>query len=148
MSRKRCHRRPIVPQPPRGMRPRLTHGQRVDLELVHLQTLDDIAHGRATVETLWDWAGSVFTWGRAAELLQTGAEEMAEQHHLAVAVCARFKATGRVLFTGPEYQLAKSGVEIMNALAHTVDRPTAVAAAHWSEQRLQQIADERAALPV
>lgn len=147
MSRKRCQRRSIVPQPPRGLRPRLSNDQRQDLEIVHLQTLDDLAKGRGTVETLWDWAGSVFTWGRAAEIAQTGAEEMAAQHELATAICARFKNTGRVLFTGPEYQLAKQGVEIMTALAHTVDRATAVQAALWSEQRLQQVANTHARVP-
>lgn len=36
-------------------------------------------------------------------------------------------------FTGPEYQLAKQGLAWMDDLAAIVDRPTAVAAADWSE---------------
>jgi hypothetical protein len=50
-----------------------------------------------------------------------------------------FTTTGRIVFTGPEYQAAKLGVDLMDELARIVDRPTAVAAAEWSEERLQHI---------
>lgn len=137
--RKRCHRRPVVPLPPRGLRRPLSRDQLQDLEVVHLQTLDDMARGRGTQDTLLDWAGSVLTWGKAAELTGQHAEAMAEQHHLWVRVWQRFERTGRALLTGEEYQLAKRGVETMNALAYDIDQPTARVAANWSEEQLNRL---------
>lgn len=143
--RKRCHRRVIVPLPPRGLRPMLAPDQVRDLSLCHLVNLDAIARGSADESTLWQWIGSVHTWSRAADLLQRGTSEMAEQLHLATAVIERYGATGRVGFSGPEYQLAKLGVDVMDELARLVDRPTAIAAAEWSEARLNVLAAQCAA---
>lgn len=140
MTRKHTRRRMIVPLPPRGLRPRLDHGQLVDLGLAHLANLDAIATGRATLEVLWQTAGGVFTWSRVAELLHLGEPEMTTQLHVIEHVILRYQRTGRVGFTGPEYQLAKLGVDVMDELARIVDRPTAVAAAEWSERRIERIA--------
>lgn len=140
MSRKRCNRRPVTPLPPRGMRPRLDDGQLRDLGLAHMVNLDSIAKGEAGSDILWQWAGGVLTWSRVAEKLQAGAEEMHIQLDLVLAVVERFKRTGRVGFSGAEYQLAKEGVGYMDDLAAIVDRPTAVEAANWSEQRCNELA--------
>lgn len=136
MSRKRCRRRAVLPLPPKGLRPMLNRGQRLDLEVIHLQTLDDIAHGRATLDTLLDWAGAVLTWGKAAHLTGQLVDEMTEQHLLWMRLWERHQSTGRVVFTGPEYQLAKRGIEAMNTLAYSVDQAVATQAAAWSEARL------------
>lgn len=135
MSRKRCHRRPVVPLPPRGLRPKLTDDQRRDLGLAHIVNLDTLAKGEADEDTLWQWVGGCLTWSRVAELLQVGVDEMKAQLELVATVVDRFGRTGRAVFTGPEYQLAKAGVGFMDDLAAVVDRPTAIAAADWSEER-------------
>lgn len=152
--RKRCHRRVTVPMPPRGLRPKLGADQLTDLALVHLQTLDEVARGKATEQTLWELVGAALTWSRTADLLDLGQDEMRAQLELATRVVERFGATGRVGFTGLEYQVAKRGVTVMDRLAELVDRPTAVAAAEWGEARLNELvarhqsARERATPPL
>lgn len=143
--RKRCHRRVIVPMPPRGLRPKLKDDQLRDLAMAHLVNLDAIARGQADVDVLWQWVGGVLTWHRAAELAHTGLDEMTQQLELATAVLDRFERTGRVGFSGSEYQLAKLGVDVMDALASQVDRVTAIAAAEWSEARLERLVAHAAA---
>jgi hypothetical protein len=144
MSRKRCHRRVVIPLPPRGLRPRLQSEQVTELGVCHMATLDDIARGRGTEQTLWDMVGAAFTWSFVAEKLQAGVPEMAAQLELATRVVERYGRTGRVGFSGTEYQVAKRGIDVMDQLAEMVDRPTAVAAAEWSEARVQALADANA----
>lgn len=143
MKRKRIPR-PALPPP--GLRPRLRRDQLRDLALCHLEALDSIARGDAKSATLWDFAGAALTWSKAAELMQIGEAEMTAQLELALSLIERYRRTGRVAFSGPEYQDAKAGVEIMDELAEIVDHPRAVIAAEWSEGRLQAIeAQSRAA---
>lgn len=141
--RKRCHRRPIVPVPPRGLRPKLASDQVRDLAMCHNINLDAIARGTADEATLWQWVGGVFTWSRVADLLEAGQPEMQVQLQLAGAVLERYGRTGRVGFTGSEYQQAKVGVTVMDQLAELVDRPTAIAAAEWSEAKLAKLVNQR-----
>ena len=130
--------RPALPPP--GLRPKLRRDQLRDLSLCHLETLDAIAKGDAKSATLWDFAGAALTWSKAAELMQIGEAEMTAQLELALSLIERYKRTGRVAFSGPEYQAAKDGVAVMDELARIVDHPRAVIAAQWSEDRLQIIA--------
>lgn len=139
MTRKHTRRRVIVPLPPRGLRPKLKPDQLRDLAICHLTNLDAIARGDATVDNLWQVLGAALTWSRVAGALRLGMPEAAVQLQLVGRVMERFSATGRVVFTGPEYQLAKHGVEVMDELAAQVDRHTAVAAAEWSEAELQRV---------
>ena len=139
MSRKRCTRRVVVPLPPRGLRPRLTPDQVTDLALAHLTNLDLIAKGQATVDEMWQMVGGVFTWSRAADLLQVGVPEMRAQLELATRVVERYGRTGRVGFSGTEYQAAKIGVQVMDELAALVDKPTAIAAAEWGEVEVNRL---------
>jgi hypothetical protein len=145
MTRKRCHRRVIVPLPPRGLRPKLDRGQLRDLALAHIANLDAIARGQADATTLWHAVEAAFTWSRVAQLLDIGQDEMAAQLHMLEAVLARYRRTGRVGFAGPEYQRAKDGVDVMDELARLVDLPTALAAVAWSEARVNALHAEAAA---
>lgn len=126
-------------QPPRGLRPRLARDQVCDLGICHLQNLDAVASGQATEANLWQIAGAALTWSKVAELLQLGEPEMRAQLELASTLVTRYGRTGKVLFTGPEYQLAKDGVQVMDQLAEIVDRPTAVIAAEWSERKVNEL---------
>lgn len=126
-------------QPPRGLRPKLAVDQVRDLGICHLQNLDAVASGQATEANLWQIAGAALTWSKVAELLQVGEPEMRQQLELASALIERYGRTGKVLFTGLEYQLAKDGVQVMDQLAEIVDRPTAVIAAEWSEHKVNEL---------
>lgn len=141
--RKRCHRKPITVLPPRGLRPRLDASQRTDLSLCHNVNLDAIARGEAEPSMLWDYAGSVFMWSRVAELLDVGVPEVNAQLQVVERLIARYHRTGRVLFDGPDLQLARDGVVVMDELASIVDRATAIVAAEWSEARLERVAAMR-----
>jgi hypothetical protein len=142
MTRKHTPRRRITPLPPRGLRPRLTRDQLLDLGLAHVVNLDLIARGEAGEPMLWDYAGAVLTWSRVAILLDRGVPEMTEQLRLSARLVERYGRTGRVLFDGADYQLAKAGLDVMDQLAAIVDRPTAIAAANWSEGKVERMAAE------
>jgi len=137
--RKHTPRRTWIPLPPRGLRPRLTRDQVRDLALAHVTNLDDVASGRATADVMWQMAGGVLTWSRVAQLTGTGVPEMAEQLEMMAGVVMRFAQSGRVGFSGIQYQTAKRGVEVMDALAEIVDVPVAMAAAQWSEAAVNRL---------
>jgi hypothetical protein len=146
MTRKHTPRRVLNPVPP-WLRPKLTADQRQDLGLAHWANLDALARGAGDEALLWQVVGGVFTWSRVADLLARGnadyapaVDEMRAQLELATRLVERYGATGRVLFTGTDYQLAKRGAEVMDELATVVDRPTAVAAAEWSETKINELA--------
>jgi hypothetical protein len=144
MTRKRCHRRVVIPLPPRGLRPKLDSGQLRDLALAHNANLDAVVKGDANETTLWHLVEAAFTWSRAAELLGQGVDQMAEQLEMLHGVLQRYHRTGRIGFSGPEYQLARDGVVVMDLIAEACDRPTAIAAAAWSEARIDKLLAERA----
>lgn len=143
MTRKHCHRRVVIPMPPRGLRRKLDKGQLRDLALAHIANLDSLARGRADSTTLWHAVEAAFTWSRAAQLMGVGVAEMAQQLEMLERVLERYQRTGRCGFSGPEYQLAKNGVDIMDQLAELVDQPTAIAAAAWSEARVDALVAEQ-----
>lgn len=145
MNRKHTRRRVIVPLPPKGLRPKLQADQVTDLALVHNANLDAIAKGAADETTLWHLVEAALTWSKVAELLQAGEPEMRIQLELASTLVERYGRTGRVLFTGTEYQVAKEGVQVMDQLAEIVDRPTAVKAADWSEAKVDDLQRQCAA---
>jgi hypothetical protein len=138
--------RPALPAklPPalRCFAKRLDATQVRDLGLVHVANLDAIIHGNASPQVMWDWAGGVLTWSRVADLTDRASDDMAEQLALAMSVVDRYRRTGSVGFTGTEYQLAKRGVALMDALAEFVDQATASEAADWSEARLHALQAE------
>ncbi len=151
MKRRPLTQAQLLARMPRAFRPKLSADQLRDLGLCHFANLDSIARGEAEEQTLWDWVGAVLTWSKAAELLERGTDEMGLQLDLATRMVNRYRDSGRILFSGPDYQLAKVGAEVMDALAEAVDRPTAVAAADWGEATLNRMSEAckayRAALP-
>lgn len=129
----------LLDRMPRAFRPKLDAGQQRDLALIHVVQLDAIATGAATEANLWEWVGCVLTWFRSATLIGRHIDEMALQHDLATRLVKRYRSTGRIVFTGPDYQLAKVGVDVMDRLARIVDLPTGKVASEWSEDLLQRL---------
>lgn len=142
MSRKRCRRTPVDPRPPAGLRRMLTRQQVTDLAIAHLQNLDAVASGQATEDTLWDIVECTLLWNRVADQLRTGVDEMRAQLELGTRMVERFGRTGRVGFSGVEYQAAKVGIEVMDELARIVDQPTASAACDWAEAMVMRLSLE------
>lgn len=123
----------------------LPAGDVLSLQIAHADTLAQILSGRGTAQTLWDWVANVLMWSRAADLAGLGQDEMAEQLQLCEDLIARWRRTGRVGFDGLGLQLARHGVDLMDALARQVPLGIARAAAHWSEEQLARMRanDER-----
>lgn len=132
----------LLARMPAAFRPKPKPSPKIAPEvLVELSTclnvnLDAIAHGQANVQLLWDFVSTTLTFSHIALALGEGEPEMAAQLELGLSLIDAFVRTGRVLFTGPEYQLAKRGVMQMELLTERTDELTAVAAAVWSEQQL------------
>lgn len=141
MTRKRTRRQVVTPLPPRGLRPMFTKATLTSIALAHHETLDEIAKGGASEATLWHMVEAAFTWQRVATKLGIGEPEMLLQMQLATQVVERYRDRGVICFTGLEYQMAKLGVQVMDALAEQVDEATAKAAAAWSTAKLDDLVD-------
>jgi hypothetical protein len=122
-----------------GLRPQLTASDRVALGICHIETLDAIATGKADVALLWDWIETTLTWLKAAELIQQGVPEMLQQLDLVTRVAERQAATQRVLFTGPDYQIAKAGVDVMDQLARVTDKANFAIAGAWAAAKTREM---------
>lgn len=144
--RKRCHRRTVIAVPPKGLRPRLARADLQKVQAYALINFDAIVNGTAEPVILWDLVGGVLTWWKASRLLGIGESEMDAQLELTTRLVERFKRTGRVLFDGPDLQLARQGVMQMDQLAELVDTVTAAQAAAWSLVEVNRIATEVALL--
>jgi hypothetical protein len=116
------------------MRPKLTRSQVRDLGLTHAVNLDAIARGSADEATMWQFVGGVYTWARVAHLLQVGVPEMDAQVAVARRLVTRYWNTGKVGFSGPDYQAARTGLQVMDELITIVGLPTAMLASEWAEQ--------------
>ena len=134
MTRKTARRRFVPALPPRGLRPKLSASQRTDLAIAHLQTLDVLASSAATTTEMWHLVEAVLLWSRVAELRDEGTTEMVAQLQMARDVVARYSSTGRVCLSDAEYETAKLGIQVMEALAERTDHATAVAAAEWASE--------------
>lgn len=139
MKRRRLTHAELLDRMPRAFRPKLAPDQVRDLAVVHLENLDAIANGEGTPDLMWQVAGGIFTWHRVAEKLQAGVPEMTALLELVERLIERFKRSGRVGFSGTEYQLARHGVDYMDQLAEIVDRRTAIEAAEYSERLLAEL---------
>lgn len=157
--RKRC-RRVVRSDMPQWLRPKLAAPQVADLALVHIQVLDDIVHGRGTEPALWDLAGAACTWSFVAQLLPhaqvlvkrngewtriPATEAMGGLLRVVSATVERYGRTGRIGFTGTDYQVAKEAVDVMDQLAERTDRDTAVQAANMSEDMTNELSARIAA---
>jgi len=121
------------------MRPKLTRSQMRDLALTHAVNLDAIARGGADEATMWQFVGGVLTWARVASLLQVGVQEMDTQVAVAHRLLGRHQHTGKVGFSGLEYQAARTGLQVMDELITIVDLPTAMLASEWAEQMTNEL---------
>lgn len=138
----KAHKAHLLARMPLAFRPKPQPGPKLKPEvLVELSTclninLDAIATGQADVHLMWDYVSTTLTFSHIAEALGEGEPEMAAQLELGLSLIQGWVRTGRVLFTGPEYQLAKQGVMQMELLTERCSLPIAVAAAMRSEEQL------------
>lgn len=133
-----------------GLRPLLKPDQVRDLGLAHIANLDTLSRGEGTEEILWQWIGGALTWAYVASTLERrnpqryreAGAAMRDQLDVATSVVERYGRTGRVGFSGLEYQRAKEACVWMDALAEVVDQATALRAAESSELRVNHMAQQ------
>lgn len=123
----------------RGLRPKLSAEQRKQLSMAHNVNIDAIARGEATPSLMWEYFGGVLCWWKAAQLCDWGQPEMEVQLDLATRLVERYAQHGRVLFTGPDLELARNGVVQMDLIAAEVDLANATAAADWAEIEMRRV---------
>lgn len=145
-------KKPRQPKPitiPRAFLPRYSRAEVMRMNLAHIGNLNGIATGCANDSVIWDFIANALTWWHAATSMGRHEQAMAQQLDLAKRLVDRWARTSRVRFDGPDYQLAKFGVLVMDDLAECVDVPTAQAAAAWSQAQMAKArieADELRAL--
>lgn len=113
---------------------------RTALSTLHWEQIDAIAKGHADEDVLWTWVESSLTWHNAATATGNGIPEMDEALGLCSRLIERFVRTGRVAFSGPDYQAAKDAADVMDQLAEITPFIVARAAAD------KALADTKAAL--
>lgn len=139
MPRPRLTRDQLLQRAQRAFPVRMGRGDLINCAIAHIDTLNDIASGRGTYAALRDWVSNVLTWHHAAEAMGLGVGEMAEQLQACLLLIDRYARTGRVAFDGPDYQLAKRGVDVMDELARQVPRAIALDAVAWSTAKLLEL---------
>lgn len=140
MKRCRPTKQQLLARMPRAFRPKLPADQIRDLALAHVVNVDAISRGEAGEQLMWDWVGGLLMWSRIAERIEIGIDEMSEQLEMTTRLIERYGRTGHIVFTGPDYQLAKQGLDVMEQLSRLVDVPTAIAAADWAEAKVHELA--------
>jgi hypothetical protein len=141
-------RTPKPALPPPGLRPKLDKSQQLDLAVNHWTAVDAIAKGGANIDTLVQYIGGVTTWTFVASALRARNEtpdtiarhaQMMEAFGTVTPLLDRYRRTGRVGFSGTEYQSAKAACETMDQLAAIVDKDVASAAADQSEDFVNKL---------
>lgn len=122
MKRRPASRAELLARMPRAFRPKLDASQRRDLGLCHIANLDSIARGEAVEQNLWDWAGAVLTWSKAAELFGCGIEQ-AIGRHVDIAVNHDPEAVSLHQANHPQTQHFVSDVFEVDPLVVTGGRP-------------------------
>ena len=131
---------------PRAAPRHLTDEQIKTVSLYHHINVDAIANGTAEPQMLWDYVGGVFCWWKVSRLLGLGEPEMDVQLEVATRLVDRFGKHRRLGWTGPDLQLARDGVVVMDQLAQAVDTRTAGIAAAWSTQEVNRMVSEALAM--
>lgn len=130
-----------------GLRPKLNRQQLLELGICHLEQLDAVANGQAEASVLWDWVACMLTWWKVSRLLQVGMAEMDAQCDMVTRLTERWHRTGRVRFDGPDLQLARAGIGVMDDLAELVSLGQAKEAAAWSEIEVQRVRAQSRLMP-
>ena len=130
---------------PRWCRPKLEREKLQQIALMHIAHVDTVVRGEGTIDLLWDILEGILTWSQVAKTIDVGGPEIIAQIDLFQAVLDRYQRTGKVGFSGPEYQLAVTGTVHMEMLSQEVDQLTALRAAQWAERQVMQLkADTKA----
>ena len=132
---------------PKFWRPKLTEAQKLNAGLVHHDLVHRLVTGTATKADLWDWIETGFTYSRMMELLAEDGLQFTEEATQAMErlrlsyepICERMRRTGRVGLSGPELNVAREAVAVMDELLELDRHGIADQAARWSIEQMANI---------
>lgn len=132
---------------PKFWRPKLDASQDIDARVIHWDLVSRFTAGTASMDDVWDWMETGFTYSQMMRLLAEDGVEFTTVAQQAIAaqldayqaVAARFRRTGRAGFTGPELQIARAAAEVFDALLQLDRHGIAARAARWSTQQMASI---------
>jgi hypothetical protein len=132
---------------PRWFLPRLTPSQQTTCKVIHWDLITRITGPAATKDDMLEWIANALTYSQMMALLIEDGREftteacelIAEQVLLVPKLVDRYRATGKVGFTGPELQVARAAAYVMDDVI-TLDRHgIADQAARWSVEQMRRI---------
>lgn len=132
---------------PKFWRPRLTHEQVINAQIVHHDLLETMVSGSASGVVLFDWMETCATYLQMMRLLEKDGTEFTDEAKLTIlqalddtaSVAERFRRTKRVGFSGPELMHAREAASVMDELIAMDRNGIAEQAALWSVEQRRHI---------
>lgn len=132
---------------PKFWRPKLADGVKLDAKLIHHDLVRRLETGAATVDDLWDWMETGFTYSQMFRLLCADGVELTEEAEAAVAaqldsygpICKRLREWRKVQLTKAELETARVATQVFDGLIDLGRNGIAVAAAQWSMEQMVRI---------
>lgn len=143
----RVNARPYAGTMPKFWRPKLSAQQALDAQIIHWDLITRFVNGTATKADLWDWIETGYTYTQIMQLhIDDGTEfepsaiaAISDQIDIYQSVIARYRATGRVGFSGTELQTARLAAQVMDELLHIDRNGIAVRAGQWAVRQMDKI---------
>lgn len=140
-------KRKTYPLIPRFWQPKVAPALQLTCRVIHWDNIESFTQGTADEALMWDWVECGLTYGEMMRLfIQDGIEftpeaqaAIAEQLECWPAVVQRFRATGRVGFTGTELNIARAAAHVMDELISMDRHGIAWAARHWSNEQMDKL---------
>lgn len=134
-------------QPPKWFRPRLTSEQQTTCKVIHWDLITRITGPAATKDDMLEWIANALTYSQMMALLIEDGREftteacelVAEQLEIVPKLVDRYRATGRVGFTGTELQVARAAAYVMDDVIELDRHGIADQAARWSVEQMRRI---------
>lgn len=132
---------------PKWFRPRVTPEQQSTCKVIHWDLIASITGPAATKNDMLEWIANALTYSQMMRLMIEDGREftteacalMAEQLLIVPKLVDRYRATGRVGFTGIELQVARAAAYVMDDVIELDRHGIADQAARWSVEQMKRI---------
>lgn len=143
------HLRPTVKNitVPKWFRVKLAPAEQVRCKFAHINLIERFTNGSATKQDMLDWICNALTYARMVQLLADDGQELsacdqqvfAEQVLVIDALVDRYRLHGRVGFSGPELEIARTAAGLMDQVIELDRHGIAAAAGAWAVAQMQRI---------
>ncbi len=132
---------------PKWMRPKLSAAEQTRCKFAHINLIERFTNGSATKQDMLDWICNALTYGRMVLLLEKDGmeiEDMAkhvfvEQVLVIDPLVDRYRLHGRVGFSGPELEVARTAAGLMDQVIELDRHGIAAAAGAWAVAQMHRI---------